>query len=143
MHCSNHKNLLSSTRVGILQPFLCNGLHICCRPCSHGSGGGQKGREACGGESGWPNRGRHLAATVENAWIYNNNLKNHIRNARSTPKRVTYLDFFFNENQKPNGVEQHFGFFYPDFREIYSSWHWVWVFEFHLQCILWYLKIII
>lgn len=71
-------------------------------------------------ESGWPSDGG-TAATVSNAKMYNQNLINHV--SQGTPKRPTPLETYifamFNENQKPAGVEQHWGLFYPDKEPVY------------------------
>ncbi|KAJ4750916.1 hypothetical protein LUZ62_085321 [Rhynchospora pubera] len=73
-------------------------------------------------ETGWPSGGGAPGATVENAMIYNNNVVAHVK--RGTPRRPgkeleTYLFAMFNENQKPEGVEQHFGLYRPDMTEVY------------------------
>ncbi|BAF17848.1 putative glucan endo-1,3-beta-glucosidase GVI [Oryza sativa Japonica Group] len=75
-------------------------------------------------ETGWPSGGGGVGATVENAAAYNNNLIRHVSGGAGTPRRPgkpveTYLFAMFNENQKPEGVEQHFGLFQPDMTEVY------------------------
>uniref|UniRef100_A0A0D9WI62 Glucan endo-1,3-beta-D-glucosidase n=1 Tax=Leersia perrieri TaxID=77586 RepID=A0A0D9WI62_9ORYZ len=75
-------------------------------------------------ETGWPSGGGGVGASVENAKAYNNNLVRHVSGGAGTPKRPgkaveTYLFAMFNENQKPEGVEQHFGLFQPDMSEVY------------------------
>ncbi|KAJ3669224.1 hypothetical protein LUZ60_011174 [Juncus effusus] len=72
-------------------------------------------------ETGWPSSGG-TGASVENARIYNNNVVQHVKNG--TPRRPnkeleTYLFAMFNENQKPEGVEQNFGLYRPDMSEVY------------------------
>ncbi|VAH80781.1 unnamed protein product [Triticum turgidum subsp. durum] len=61
-------------------------------------------------------------ASVENAAAYINNLVRHV--GRGTPRRPgkaveTYIFAMFNENQKPEGVEQYFGMFQPDMSQVY------------------------
>ncbi|CAM0883208.1 unnamed protein product [Alopecurus aequalis] len=84
------------------------------------SGGGSL--ELVVSETGWPSGGGGQGASVENAATYVNNLVRHV--GRGTPKRPgkaveTYIFAMFNENQKPEGVEQHFGLFQPDMSEVY------------------------
>ncbi|OEL20381.1 Glucan endo-1,3-beta-glucosidase GV [Dichanthelium oligosanthes] len=72
-------------------------------------------------ESGWPSAGG-LAATVENAWRYNQGLIDQAY--RGTPKRPgvleTYVFAMFNENQKPGDpTERNFGLFYPNMQPVY------------------------
>jgi hypothetical protein len=67
-------------------------------------------------ESGWPSAGG-IAATVENAGTYYNNLIKFIENG--TPKRPGYLETYlfamFDENQKgPAETERNFGLFLPN-----------------------------
>lgn len=73
-------------------------------------------------ETGWPSGGGGIGASVENAAAYMNNVVGHV--GRGTPRRPgkaveTYLFAMFNENQKPEGVEQNFGLFKPDMSEVY------------------------
>ncbi|TVU20017.1 hypothetical protein EJB05_36203 [Eragrostis curvula] len=82
---------------------------------------GVQGLELVVSETGWPSAGGD-GATVENAAAYNNNVVRHV--GGGTPRRPgkpveTYLFAMFNENQKPEGVEQHFGLFQPDMSEVY------------------------
>ncbi|KAK3138935.1 hypothetical protein QOZ80_5AG0375400 [Eleusine coracana subsp. coracana] len=71
-------------------------------------------------ESGWPSSGG-VAASPENAAIYNQNLINHV--GRGTPRHPgaieTYLFSMFNENLKESGVEQNWGLFYPNMKRVY------------------------
>ncbi|CAI9087653.1 OLC1v1021782C1 [Oldenlandia corymbosa var. corymbosa] len=76
-------------------------------------------------ESGWPSAGNGQITTPELAQIYNRNFVNHILNRVGTPKRPgAYVDAFifaiFNENQKPPGVEQNWGLYYPSLQPVYS-----------------------
>lgn len=73
-------------------------------------------------ETGWPSGGNGVGATLENAKTYNDNLVAHVD--AGTPKRPgkaieTYLFAMFNENQKPEGIEQNFGLYQPDMTEVY------------------------
>jgi exo-beta-1,3-glucanase (GH17 family) len=82
---------------------------------------GAQGLELVVSETGWPSGGGG-GATVENAAAYNNNVVRHV--GGGTPRRPgkpleTYLFAMFNENQKQEGVEQHFGLFQPDMSEVY------------------------
>ncbi|TVU19141.1 hypothetical protein EJB05_35276 [Eragrostis curvula] len=71
-------------------------------------------------ESGWPSAGG-VAASPENAAVYNQNLINHV--GRGTPRHPgaieTYLFSMFNENLKESGVEQNWGLFYPNMQRVY------------------------
>jgi exo-beta-1,3-glucanase (GH17 family) len=82
---------------------------------------GVQGLELVVSETGWPSGGGE-GASVENAAAYNNNVVRHV--GGGTPRRPgkpveTYLFAMFNENQKAEGVEQHFGLFQPDMSEVY------------------------
>ncbi|XP_042481508.1 probable glucan endo-1,3-beta-glucosidase BG4 isoform X1 [Macadamia integrifolia] len=75
-------------------------------------------------ESGWPSAGNGDFTTPDLAGTYNRNFMNHIIKSSGTPKRPnTHMDAhiyaMFNENQKPNGTEQHFGLFYPNMQPVY------------------------
>ncbi|OEL37820.1 putative glucan endo-1,3-beta-glucosidase GVI [Dichanthelium oligosanthes] len=83
---------------------------------------GVQGLELVVSETGWPSGGGGEGASVENAAAYNNNVVRHV--GGGTPRRPgkeveTYLFAMFNENQKAEGVEQHFGLFQPDMSEVY------------------------
>ncbi|KAL6853819.1 hypothetical protein ACP4OV_019848 [Aristida adscensionis] len=85
------------------------------------AGGGQ-GVEVVVSETGWPSGGGAAGATAQNAAAYVNNVVRHV--AGGTPRRPgkaveTFIFAMFNENQKPQGVEQHFGLFEPDMSEVY------------------------
>ncbi|KAG8085993.1 hypothetical protein GUJ93_ZPchr0010g10106 [Zizania palustris] len=85
---------------------------------------GAQGLKLVVSETGWPSGGGGVGASLENAAAYNNNLLRHIAGGAGTPRRPgkpveTYLFAMFNENQKPEGVEQHFGLFQPDMTEVY------------------------
>ncbi|XP_010938656.1 glucan endo-1,3-beta-glucosidase-like [Elaeis guineensis] len=75
-------------------------------------------------ETGWPSDGG-LAASVDNARTYNQNLIKHVR--QGTPKTSgraveTYIFAMFNEDQKPAGIEQKWGkwgIFYPNKQHVY------------------------
>ncbi|CAB4318528.1 unnamed protein product [Prunus armeniaca] len=75
-------------------------------------------------ESGWPSDGNRDFTTPELAGTYNRNFLKHITSKAGTPKRpVAYIEAYifamFNENQKPDGVEQHFGLFHPNMKPVY------------------------
>ncbi|KAF8037352.1 hypothetical protein BT93_B0306 [Corymbia citriodora subsp. variegata] len=75
-------------------------------------------------ESGWPSAGNGNFTTPQLAQTYNKNFVKKILAKKGTPKRpYHYLEGFifamFNENQKPPGVEQNFGLFYPDGTPVY------------------------
>ncbi|CAL5436463.1 unnamed protein product [Camellia sinensis] len=76
-------------------------------------------------ESGWPSDGDgEIAASVENAEMYNGKMIEHVSGTLGTPKRPgksieTYVFAVFNENQKPPGTEQNFGLYYPNMTEVY------------------------
>ncbi|GJM92839.1 hypothetical protein PR202_ga09343 [Eleusine coracana subsp. coracana] len=83
---------------------------------------GAPGVEVVVSETGWPSGGGGLGASVENAAAYMNNVVRHV--GHGTPRRPgkaveTYLFAMFNENQKPEGIEQNFGLFRPDMTEVY------------------------
>ncbi|KAF9604961.1 hypothetical protein IFM89_011654 [Coptis chinensis] len=76
-------------------------------------------------ETGWPSAGNPTYATIDNARIYNNNLKKAFR--KGTPRtpglaRDTFIFAMFNEDLKPQGVEQNFGSFYPNMKPVYPLW---------------------
>lgn len=71
-------------------------------------------------ESGWPSAGGDgMTETAGNAQTYNQNLINHIRTGKGTPKRPVaieaYIFAMFNENNKGGAeTEKHFGLFNPN-----------------------------
>ncbi|KAK4489555.1 hypothetical protein RD792_005364 [Penstemon davidsonii] len=74
-------------------------------------------------ETGWPSAG-NIDATVENAQRYNNNLIKLLASGKGTPRKPgkvveAYIFALFNENLKPEGVEQNWGLFYPNMAEVY------------------------
>ncbi|PIA41028.1 hypothetical protein AQUCO_02300065v1 [Aquilegia coerulea] len=78
-------------------------------------------------ETGWPTAGNEPYASIENARVYNTNLRQHLQDRIGTPRRPNVeMDLFyfalFNENLKSAGVEQNFGFFYPNMQPVYPFW---------------------
>ncbi|XP_027353499.1 putative glucan endo-1,3-beta-glucosidase GVI [Abrus precatorius] len=76
------------------------------------------------GEVGWPTAGNEPYTTIQNAQTFNQKLLNHLQGNSGTPRRPGQpLDAFifaiFNENQKPNGVEQNWGVFLPNMTPVY------------------------
>ncbi|KAI3458144.1 hypothetical protein Pfo_014807 [Paulownia fortunei] len=74
-------------------------------------------------ETGWPTEGSS-DASIENAKIFNNNLIKHVSSGKGTPRRPgklieAYIFSLFNEDLKPDGVEQHWGLYYPNMTEVY------------------------
>ncbi|KAL5770925.1 hypothetical protein ACOSP7_015079 [Xanthoceras sorbifolium] len=75
-------------------------------------------------ESGWPSSGNGNFTTPKLAATYNQNFVKHVTSNKGTPKRPgAHIEGFifamFNENQKPAGVEQNFGLFYPNMQPVY------------------------
>ncbi|KXG33561.1 hypothetical protein SORBI_3003G326700 [Sorghum bicolor] len=86
--------------------------------------GAPPGLEVVVSETGWPSGGGGAGASVGNAAAYVNNVVRHVASGRGTPRRPgkaveAFVFAMFNENQKPEGVEQHFGLFQPDMTEVY------------------------
>ncbi|KAH6828118.1 hypothetical protein C2S53_014959 [Perilla frutescens var. hirtella] len=78
-------------------------------------------------ETGWPSGGGS-DASIENAHTYVNNLIQHVTSGKGTPRRPgkeiqTYIFAMFNENEKGEGVEQHWGLHYPDLTPVYHVNH--------------------
>ncbi|XP_075636462.1 putative glucan endo-1,3-beta-glucosidase BG4 [Castanea sativa] len=76
------------------------------------------------GETGWPAAGNGGLTTPEIARTYNQNFLRHITAGHGTPKRpYTYWEGFlysmYNENGKPEGVDQRFGIFYNNREPVY------------------------
>lgn len=77
-------------------------------------------------ETGWPSGGDGAVASKVNAQAYNSRLMNHVLHT-GTPRRPkllmeTFIFEMFNENMKQPGVEQNFGFFYPNMQPVYPFW---------------------
>ncbi|KAL9264336.1 putative glucan endo-1,3-beta-glucosidase BG5 [Drosera capensis] len=75
-------------------------------------------------ESGWPHSGNGDLTTQELAATYNRNFIQHVTNG-GTPKRpYSYVEGFlfsmFDEDQKPDGVEQNWGLFKTDMQPNYD-----------------------
>ncbi|XP_030531364.2 probable glucan endo-1,3-beta-glucosidase BG4 [Rhodamnia argentea] len=76
-------------------------------------------------ESGWPSAGNGLITTPLFAQAYNQHFVKKFLAMQSTPKRPDhYLEGFifemFNQDQKPPGVDQNWGLFYPDGTPVYT-----------------------
>ncbi|GAV84841.1 LOW QUALITY PROTEIN: Glyco_hydro_17 domain-containing protein, partial [Cephalotus follicularis] len=77
--------------------------------------------------SEWPTGGREPYSSIENAEIYNKNLKEHATKKGRTPRKTdinmeVYIFGMYDENLKSGGVKQNFGTFYPNLTEIYPLW---------------------
>ncbi|EHA8590794.1 glucan endo-1,3-beta-glucosidase [Cocos nucifera] len=75
-------------------------------------------------ETGWPSGGGPDWATGDNSATYNNNAVKHVTSGAGTPRRPgttieTFIFGLFNENLKPDGIEQNWGLYYPDMTEVY------------------------
>lgn len=75
-------------------------------------------------EIGWPSAGNGIYTTPELASRANMNWLLHALYMNGTPKRPevdleTFFFAMFNENMKPDGVEQNFGLFNPDKTPVY------------------------
>ncbi|XP_073121829.1 putative glucan endo-1,3-beta-glucosidase GVI [Henckelia pumila] len=76
-------------------------------------------------ETGWPTQGA-ADASVGNAQIYVNNLIGLVSSGQGTPRRPNknidaYIFSLFNEDLKPQGIERHWGLYYPDLTEVYHA----------------------
>ncbi|KAI6683625.1 hypothetical protein NL676_029538 [Syzygium grande] len=86
---------------------------------------GRREQCGCGGfESGWLSARNRGFTTPQLAQTYNRNFVKKFLAKQATPKRPDhYLEGFifamFNEDQKPQGVEQNWGLFYPDGTPVY------------------------
>ncbi|KAF8411825.1 hypothetical protein HHK36_004384 [Tetracentron sinense] len=77
-------------------------------------------------ESGWPSSGNEPYTSITNAQTYNANLMKHVI-GNGTPRKPdhlmdTFMFAMFNEDLKAAGVEQNFGFFYPNMQPVYPFW---------------------
>lgn len=80
------------------------------------------------GESGWPSAGdpNQIAANMENAVSYNQNLVRHVNSGKGTPlmpgqRFETFIFALFNENLKPGfTAERNYGLFKPDLTPVYD-----------------------
>ncbi|KAL5541580.1 hypothetical protein UlMin_009290 [Ulmus minor] len=78
-------------------------------------------------QTGWPTEDGEHFSSIENAVVYNNNLKNHARGLGKTPRMKdlgleAYIFDMFNENLQSDPVYRSFGTFYPNFTEVYPLW---------------------
>lgn len=77
-------------------------------------------------ETGWPTKGNEPYTNVDNARIYNKNLKDHVQGVGGTPRMQDYMEAYiysmFNEDLKPDLVGRYFGAFNKDFTDIYPIW---------------------
>ncbi|KAL1189102.1 putative glucan endo-1,3-beta-glucosidase BG5 [Cardamine amara subsp. amara] len=69
-------------------------------------------------ETGWPSAGNGDKTTPALQYTYNGNFVKHVASGKGTPKRPNsridgYIFETYNENQKPDGIYQHFGLFDP------------------------------
>ncbi|KAJ8771418.1 hypothetical protein K2173_026595 [Erythroxylum novogranatense] len=76
-------------------------------------------------ETGWPSARNGDKTTIPIAQAYVNNVIDRVNSQSGTPRKPgipleAYIYSIFNENQKPAGVEQNFGLFYPDMSPVYS-----------------------
>ncbi|ONK76234.1 uncharacterized protein A4U43_C03F25410 [Asparagus officinalis] len=87
-------------------------------------GGGDIGLTV--GESGWPSAGNGNFTTPQLASTYITNLYEHYMKNTGSPKSPNgygdvYVFSLFNENQKPDGIEQNWGLFYPNMQPVYNT----------------------
>ncbi|KAK6145443.1 hypothetical protein DH2020_022263 [Rehmannia glutinosa] len=76
-------------------------------------------------ETGWPSDGGR-DASIENAQTYVNNLIKHVSSGQGTPRKPgkdidTYIFAMFNEDLKHEGIERHWGLYYPNLTEVYHA----------------------
>lgn len=88
---------------------------------------GAPGMNLAVGETGWASAGNEPYTSVDNAKTYNKNLMDHVLSGKGTPRRPNqsfnaFLFEMFNEDQKPAGAEQNFGFFNPNMQPVYPFW---------------------
>ncbi|KAI8003576.1 putative glucan endo-1,3-beta-glucosidase BG5 [Camellia lanceoleosa] len=75
-------------------------------------------------ETGWPTAGNSPFTSIDNAQVYNINLVNHVKR-NGTPRKPsqimdTFIFALFNENKKPEGIEQNWGLYYPNMSRVYG-----------------------
>ncbi|GAU46354.1 hypothetical protein TSUD_180870 [Trifolium subterraneum] len=76
------------------------------------------------GETGWPTAGNEPYTSKENAETYNKNLIQHVQSGKGTPRKPNqtfnvFIFAMFNEDEKPGGIEQNWGLFYPNMSPVY------------------------
>ncbi|GAB2222016.1 hypothetical protein Droror1_Dr00013213 [Drosera rotundifolia] len=69
-------------------------------------------------ETGWPSAGNGDKMTITNAMTYNQNLVKRVLFGKGVEVEA-YIFAMFNEDLKPEGVEQNWGLFYPNLTEVY------------------------
>ena len=78
-------------------------------------------------QTGWPTNGETPFSCVENARVYNNNLKKHAREIGRTPRLgqlnlEAYILGMFDEDLNPVSTFRSFGTFYPNLTQVYPLW---------------------